>query len=60
MRRTPAVSNDWSKAALLMSGPVTRWTGSFPRLFFCGLSKTDAGATAVLVDELHAGRLHRI
>jgi hypothetical protein len=40
-----------------MSGPITGRTGSFPRLFFCGLSKADAGATAVLVDELHAGCL---
>jgi hypothetical protein len=27
---------------LLLSGPVMRRTGSFPRLFLCGLSKADA------------------
>jgi hypothetical protein len=27
---------------------------SFPGFFVCGLSKADAGATAVLVDELDA------
>jgi hypothetical protein len=29
--------------------------GLFPGFFFCGLPKANSGATAVLVDELHAG-----
>jgi hypothetical protein len=28
--------------------------GLFPGFFFCGLPKANSGATAVLVDELHA------
>jgi hypothetical protein len=34
-----------------MSDLVTHRTGSFPKLFFCGPSKADTEATAVLVDE---------
>jgi len=30
---------------------------SFPKFFFCGLSKAHAGASPVLVDELDAGNL---
>ena len=31
--------------------PVLRWIGSFRGLFFCRVSKPNAGTTAVLVDE---------